>query len=235
MILRVFFCLLAVCTSPVETCLLRSFPHFPVAYISLYYWIIRVPCCVCFPPAPAPLPGQDPRQPCVPAAHQAAHSPCVLCFLKLFGTVLTRALQIKGGQTNKQKKFKKKSSLHIQDASFFFFSFIFISWRLITLQYFSGFCHTLTWISHGVTCIPHPDPPSHLPLYPIPLGLPSAPGPSTCLSIQPGLVICFTIDNIYAVLLKHPTLAFSHRVQKSVLYICVSFSVLHIGLSLPSF
>ena len=36
-----------------------------------------------------------------------------------------------------------------------------------------------------------------------------------------------------AILLKHPTLAFSHRVQKSVLYICVSFSVLHIGLSLP--
>ena len=62
-----------------------------------------------------------------------------------------------------------------------FFSFIFISWRLITLQYCSGFCHTLTWISHGVTCIPHPDPPSHLPLHPIPLGLPSAPGPSTCL------------------------------------------------------
>ena len=30
-------------------------------------------------------------------------------------------------------------------------------------------------------------------------------------------------------------LAFSHRVQKSVLYICVSFSILHIGLSLPSF
>ena len=26
----------------------------------------------------------------------------------------------------------------------FFFPFIFISWRLITLQYCSGFCHTLT-------------------------------------------------------------------------------------------
>ena len=25
----------------------------------------------------------------------------------------------------------------------------FISWRLITLLYCSGFCHTLTWISHG--------------------------------------------------------------------------------------
>ena len=62
-----------------------------------------------------------------------------------------------------------------------FFSFIFISWRLITLQYCSDFCHTLTWLSHGFTCIPHPDPPSHTPLYPIPLGLPSAPGPNTCL------------------------------------------------------
>ena len=64
---------------------------------------------------------------------------------------------------------------------YFFFSFIFINWRLITSQHCSGFGHTLTWISHGVTCIPHPDPPSHLPLHRIPLGLPSAPGPSTCL------------------------------------------------------
>ena len=39
----------------------------------------------------------------------------------------------------------------------------------------------------------------------------------------------------YAILLEHPTFAFSHRVPKSVLYIRVSFSVLHIGLSLPSF
>ena len=38
-----------------------------------------------------------------------------------------------------------------------FFSFIFISWRLVTSQHFSGFCHTLTWISHGVTCIPPPE------------------------------------------------------------------------------
>ena len=32
-----------------------------------------------------------------------------------------------------------------------FFHLFFISWRLITLQYCSGFCHTLTWISHGFT------------------------------------------------------------------------------------
>ena len=62
-----------------------------------------------------------------------------------------------------------------------FFSFIFISWRLNSLQYCSGFCHTLTWISHGFACIPNPDPSSHLPLHPIPLGLPNAPGLSTCL------------------------------------------------------
>ena len=64
---------------------------------------------------------------------------------------------------------------------YLFFPFIFIIWRLITLQYCSGFCHTLTWISHGFTCIPHPNPPSHLLLHPILLGLPSAPGPITCL------------------------------------------------------
>ena len=63
----------------------------------------------------------------------------------------------------------------------FFFSFIFISWRLMTLQYCSDFCHTLTWISYGFTCVPHPDPPSRLHPHPIPLGLPSAPALNTCL------------------------------------------------------
>ena len=63
----------------------------------------------------------------------------------------------------------------------FFLPFIFISWRLITLQYCSDFCHTLTWISHRFTCIPRPDPPSRLPPYPISLGLPSEPALSTCL------------------------------------------------------
>ena len=59
-----------------------------------------------------------------------------------------------------------------------FFSFIFISWRLIPLQYCSGFCQTLTWISHGFTCVPHPDPP---PQPPSPLH-PS--GSSQCTSAE---------------------------------------------------
>ena len=49
----------------------------------------------------------------------------------------------------------------------------------ITLKYCSGFCHTLTWISHGCTCVLHPEPPSHLPSHLIPHGHPSAPALST--------------------------------------------------------
>ena len=61
---------------------------------------------------------------------------------------------------------------------FIFFSLkklIYFNWRLITLQYCGGFYHTLTWISHGCTCVPHPEPPSHLLPHPIPQGHPSAP------------------------------------------------------------
>ena len=50
----------------------------------------------------------------------------------------------------------------LESCLLFFFPFIFISWRLITLQYCSGFCHTWTWISHGFTCVSHPNPPSQL-------------------------------------------------------------------------
>ena len=57
-------------------------------------------------------------------------------------------------------------------SSIFFFNFFFIC---------SEFCHTLKWNSHGFTCVPHPNPPSHLPLHPFPPGPPRAPGPSACL------------------------------------------------------
>ena len=55
----------------------------------------------------------------------------------------------------------------------------FFNWRLITLQYCSGFCHILTWLSHGCTCVPHPEPLSYLLPHPIPQGHPSAPALST--------------------------------------------------------
>ena len=44
---------------------------------------------------------------------------------------------------------------------------------------FYWFCHTSTWIHHGCTCAPHPEPPSHLPpTHTIALGHRSAPAPS---------------------------------------------------------
>ena len=43
-----------------------------------------------------------------------------------------------------------------------------------TPQYCGVFCHTLPWISQGCACVPHPEPTSHLPPHPIPLGCPSA-------------------------------------------------------------
>ena len=74
---------------------------------------------------------------------------------------------------------------------------------------------------------------------PIPLmGHPSAPALST-LSHASNLdwqsVSHMIIYMFQCYLSDYPTLAFSHRVQKTVVYICVSFGVSHIGLLLPSF
>ena len=75
--------------------------------------------------------------------------------------------------------------------------FFFLNWRLITLQYCGGFCHTFTWIHHGCICVPHPELPSHLPPYPSPQGHPTATSPEHPVScIELGLAVYFTYDNI---------------------------------------
>ena len=57
--------------------------------------------------------------------------------------------------------------------SFHSIKFIYFNWRLITLQYCSGFfSHALTWVSHGCTCVPHPEPLCQLPPHPILQGCP---------------------------------------------------------------
>ena len=55
--------------------------------------------------------------------------------------------------------------------------FIF-NWRIGTLQYYDGFCHTSTQISHRYTCVLPSWTPSHLPSHPIPSGCHRAPAPS---------------------------------------------------------
>ena len=46
-------------------------------------------------------------------------------------------------------------------------------WVFVFFFICGGFCYTLKWNSQGFTCVPHPNPPSHLPLHPFPLGFPS--------------------------------------------------------------
>ena len=95
------------------------------------------------------------------------------------------------------------------------------------MKYCGGFCHTLTRISHRCTCVPH----SRLPSPSHPSGLSQCTDfecPVSCIEFE--LAVYFTYGNktcFSAVLSNHPTLTFSHRVQKSVLYRCVSFAVLH--------
>ena len=50
----------------------------------------------------------------------------------------------------------------------------------------------------------HPEPPSHLPPHPIPLGHPSAPARASCIMHWTWLVIHFTCDNL------HVSMPFSH-------------------------
>ena len=79
---------------------------------------------------------------------------------------------------------------------------IYFNWKLITLQYCSGFCHRLTWISHGCTCVPilnlSPTPsPSH------PSGSCQCTSPERPVScIEPGLAIYFTYGNIHVSMLS---------------------------------
>ena len=78
--------------------------------------------------------------------------------------------------------------------------------------------------------------PSQLPPHPIPLGHPSAPALSILYHASNLDFISHMI--IYMFQCHSPIsscLAFSHRVQKTVQYICVSLAISHTGLSLPSF
>ena len=128
--------------------------------------------------------------------------------------------------------------IHLLPLHFFLFWRGGSNWRLITLQYCGGFCHTFTWISHGCTCVPLPEPSYHLPPHPIPQGHPSALALSTLShalnldwqSISHMIIYmfqCYSLKSSHPRLLpQSPKVCSLHR---------VSFAVLHIGSSLPSF
>ena len=88
------------------------------------------------------------------------------------------------------------------------FNFLFylnLNWRLITLQYGGGFCYTFTWISHGCTCVPHPEPRLPPPFLSHPSGSSQCTSPEHPVSCtEPGLVIYFTYDDIHVSMLFFP-------------------------------
>ena len=104
--------------------------------------------------------------------HWAIGKPHLVYRVHLYGFCVSFHLKKQYFASSKNSR----SLLYLKAHFLFFFSFIFISWRLITLQYCSDFCHTLTWISHGFICVSHPDPP-------LPPPAPSHPsGSSQCTS-----------------------------------------------------
>ena len=122
------------------------------------------------------------------------------------------------------------------DFTFLCFYFYFILFFNFTILYW--FCHISKWIHHRYTCVPHTEPSSLLPPRTIPLGRPTAPAPSIqyCASNLDWRFISYMILYMFQCHSpNHPTLSLSHRVQKTVLYISVSFAVSYTGLLLPSF
>ena len=123
---------------------------------------------------------------------------------------------------------------------FFFkkYKFIYFNWRLITLQYCIGFAVHQHESATGIHVFPILNsPPTSLPIPSLWVISVHQPQASSIIhwtwTGDSFLIWYYTCFN--AILPNHPTLALSHRVQKTVLYICVSFAVSLTGLSLPSF
>ena len=136
------------------------------------------------------------------------------------------------------RKSKRVPEKHLFLPFFLTFIFIYFNWRLITLQYCISFAIHQHESATGVHVFPILNPPSSsLPvpsLWVVPVHQPQTSGiMHQTWTGDLFLIRCYTCFN--AILPNHPTLSLSRRVQKTVLYNCVSFVVSHTGLLLPSF
>ena len=117
---------------------------------------------------------------------------------------------------------------------FYFFSDLFLILFNLTLQYCIGFAIYQNESATGIHVFPNLNPlPSSLPipsLWVIPVHQPQA--SSVVHRTWTGnLFRIWYYTYFNAILPNHPTLSLSHRVQKTVLYISVSFAVSYTGLS----
>ena len=132
----------------------------------------------------------------------------------------------------------EERTLPLLKSTWIFKKFIYFSWRLITLQYCIGFAihqHESTTGVHEFPILNPPPTSLSIPsLWVIPVHQPQAScimhGTWTGNSFHIWYYTCFN-----AILPNHPILSISHRVQKTVLYISVSFAFSYTGLLLPSF
>ena len=118
------------------------------------------------------------------------------------------------------------------------FKFSYFNWRLIALQYCIGFAIHQHKSAKGVHGFPILNPPPTS--FPVPSlwVIPVRQAQASCILHRTWTGNSFLIwyyACFKAILPNHPTLFLSLRVQKTVLYICVSFAVWHTGLSLPFF
>ena len=130
------------------------------------------------------------------------------------------------------------ASVKLFELFIFYYFFNFLLLLFFTLQYCIDFAIHQHASATGVHIFPILNPPpTSLPilsLWVIPVHQPQA----SCILHQTWTGYSFLIwycTCFNAILPNHPTLSLSHRAQKTVLYICVSFALSHTGLSLPSF
>ena len=115
--------------------------------------------------------------------------------------------------------------------SFFKYKFIYFHWRLITLQYCSGFVIHRHESATGVHVSPHPEAPPTAPSQPITLGCPRALGAPLqasnlyCSSLLPTVIYTF---QCYSLKAFHPCLL-PQSPKVCSLHLCL-FVVLPIGL-----
>ena len=114
---------------------------------------------------------------------------------------------------------------------FIYFIIIFIYFKILVLIYINMHLPQVYTCSPSWTLLPPPSP-YH------PSGSSQCTSPKLPVScIEPGLTIHFLYYIIHVLMpfSQIITPSLFHRVQRTVLYICVSFAVSHTGLSLPYF